>query len=91
MILLAFNVLSKARLRRSELVTALGVKMSKEKGGLLSDKTLDERLDELTDRGFLESEMDHSQYPPAKYFKLTEKGKKTSNTLRKLIEELAEP
>ena len=91
LILLTFQVLNKDVLRRSELSTALGAKISREKGGLLSDKTLDQRLGELTEKGFLKSEMDPSQYPPAKYYQLTEKGKKISNTLRKLVEQLQRP
>lgn len=88
LILLTFQVLNKDKLRRSELSTALGAKICGEKGGLLSDKTLDQRLKELTVKGSLESETDYSEYPPAKYYKLTEKGKKIGKTLHKLIEQL---
>ena len=88
LILLTFQVLNKDKLRRSELSAALGARICKEKGGLLSDKTLDQRLKELTVKGSLESETDYLEYPPAKYYKLTEKGKKIGKTLHKLIPEL---
>ena len=88
MILLTFHVLNKDKLRRSELSTALGAKISREKGGLLSDKTLDQRLKELTEKRFLESEMDLSQYPPAKYYELTSKGKKVGKILNEVVRQL---
>ena len=88
LILLTFQVLNKDKLRRSELSVALGAKISREKGGLLSDKTLDLRLGEFTKKGFLESETDYLEYPPAKYYKLTEKGKKIGKTLHALVEQL---
>jgi len=86
LILITFQVLNKDKLRRSELSTALGAKISKEKGGLLSDKTLDQRLKELTERGFLESEMDPSQYPPAKYYKSTANGKEITKLLNMIAQ-----
>jgi DNA-binding HxlR family transcriptional regulator len=85
---LTYQVLNKERLRRSELSTALGTKISREKGGLLSDKTLDLRLEEFTKKKFLESETDYSDYPPAKYYQLTEKGKKIVKTMNKLVDQL---
>ena len=88
LILLAFQVLNKDKLRRSELSTALGAKISREKGGLLSDKTLDRRLKELAGKRLLESEMDLSPYPPAKYYGLTSKGKKVGKILTEAVRQL---
>ena len=88
MILLTFQVLKKDKLRRRELSKALGAKISREKGGLLSDKTLDQRLKELAEKGFLKSEMDLSQYPPAKYYELTSKGKKVGKNLNELVRQI---
>jgi len=88
LILLTFQVLNKDKLRRRELSTALGAKISREKGGLLSDRTLDKRLKGLTENGFLESEMDPSQYPPAKYYELTSKGKKAGKILNELVRQV---
>jgi len=85
---LTFHVLNKEKLRRSELSKALGARISREKGGLLSDKTLDLRLEGFTKKGFLESEIDYDDYPPAKYYKLTEKGKKMVETIRALVKQL---
>ena len=88
MILLTFQILKKDKLRRSELSTAIGAKISREKGGLLADKTLDQRLKELTEKGFLETEMDLYQYPPAKYYELTSKGKKVGKILNELVRQV---
>ena len=85
MIPLTFLVLDKDKLRRSELSNALGAKLSGEKGGLLSDRTLDQRLEELTDKGLLKSETDYSEYPPARYYTLTDKGKIIAVLLEKLV------
>ena len=87
-ILLTFSIAGKNKLRRKELAEGLGVKLSKEKGGIISDKTLDTRLTELMGRNILDVETDYEDYPPGKYYKLTEKGEEALVKLLQLVDKL---
>jgi len=87
-ILVAFGIAGKNRLRRKELAASLGVKQSRKEGGLISDKTLDRRLKKLIESNILEKETDDSDYPPGKYYVLTKKGEEILQILFQLIDKL---
>jgi len=87
-ILVVFGLTGKNKLRRNELATNLGAKLSKKEGGLISDKTLDTRLKELIEKNILKAEMDYESYPPGKYYKLTKKGEEVIKILLQLVNNL---